>query len=49
MCIFLDGKSAWYVDLKSGKGAAGNGQSPTIPDTVLTATLSDVFDIMTGN
>lgn len=46
--LSTDGQHSWFVDLKSGSGSAGYGPPPCNPDTVLTASLNDVFDILTG-
>jgi hypothetical protein len=39
----------WYIDLKTGKGSAGQGKPPTTADATLTMDSKDFFDMFSGN
>jgi hypothetical protein len=39
----------WYIDLKSGKGSAGQGKPPSAADATLTMDSKDFFDMFSGN
>ncbi|XP_028142544.1 hydroxysteroid dehydrogenase-like protein 2 isoform X1 [Diabrotica virgifera virgifera] len=38
----------WYLDLKNGAGACGNGEAPQKPDATLTMDSKHFFDMFTG-
>jgi len=38
----------WYIDLKTGKGSAGQGKPPSAADAVLTMDSKDFFDLFSG-
>lgn len=38
----------WYIDLKTGKGSAGQGKPPSAADAVLTMDSKDFFDMFSG-
>jgi hypothetical protein len=48
---FLSGSESgdWYIDLKTGKGSAGQGKPPSAADAVLTMDSKDFFDMFSGN
>jgi hypothetical protein len=38
----------WYIDLKTGKGSAGQGKPSSPADAVLTMDSKDFFDMFSG-
>jgi hypothetical protein len=38
----------WYIDLKTGKGSAGQGKPSSAADAVLTMDSKDFFDMFSG-
>jgi hypothetical protein len=38
----------WYIDLKTGKGSAGQGKPPSAADATLTMDSKDFFDMFSG-
>lgn len=43
-----DEAGKWYIDLKSGKGACGQGEPPCTPDATLTMDSKNFFNMFAG-